>query len=226
MKKCRKLIAGAVLLLMAFLIPGCSSGGEPISDGEPLSSEEFTTAIGILSDYTLRNSETAQYTVVSKHFMKRYEKYRTDDQAQQQENYDRYINIMNKRKTNGVYFTQDNEEEIDELVSSSRSTIYAYEASDILKECASKLDAHAEQLGLSRDAYFSNIYKKVVLADYADQQLQNWYIKNVFEGTNYYALTSDEYEKMKEEQGEEQADAAITAGLEELDAQYDAWLAQ
>ena len=29
---------------------------------------------------------------------------------------------------------------------------------------------------------------------------------------------------MKEEKGEEQADAEITAGLEDVDAQYEAWL--
>ena len=77
---------------------------------------------------------------------------------------------------------------------------------------------------MSRDTYFSDVYKKVVFADYADQQLQNWYIQNVYEGKNYYAITSDEYETMKEEKGEEQADAEITAGLEDVDAQYEAWL--
>ena len=224
MKRWRKSIAAGAMRAIAFALAACSSGNEQIADGEPLSYDEFTPAVGIMAEYTLRNKDTANYTVVSKHFMKRYEKYTTQDDAQKQENFDRYLKIMEKRKTNGVYFTENNQEEISEVVSSSRTSIYAYEATDILKNCAEKLDAHAEQLGMSRDTYFANVYKKVVFADYADQQLQNWYIQNVYEGKNYYAITSDEYETMKKEKGEEQADAEITAGLEDVDAQYEAWL--
>lgn len=224
MKKWRKIIAAAAMLATAFALAACGSGNQQISDGEPLSYDEFTPAVGIMAEYTLRNKDTANYTVVSKHFMKRYEKYTTQDDKQKQANFNRYLKIMEKRKTNGVYFTQDNEKDISEVVSTSRSTIYAYEAADNLKACASKLDAHAEKLGMSRDTYFTNVYKKVVFADYADQQLQNWYIKNVYQGKNYYAITGDEYESMKDEKGAEQADAEITAGLEDVDAQYEAWL--